>query len=156
MGKYWAKMEADNFVNLDAEFEKAAEGRKIWLMLEEKYGIGIDCGILIFPTNDNVLNIETIQLLPVYLERFHLRKIYVVTDQETVIKTLRDLFAKEIEEIEISHDEMNGLLKYYRMVDFSSHIVNVSLEEPFGNDHLLKKKDIDLRDFILSSIFRMR
>lgn len=156
MGQYWAKMEADNIVNLDAEFEKAAEGRKIWLALEERYHFGIDCGIFIFPTDDSVLNIETIKLSSVYSERFHLRKVYAVTDRRTVIEALRDSDVHDIDEIEISHDEMDMLLKYYRIVNFSSHIAIVSLEEPFGNDYLLRKKSIDLKDFILSSIFKMR
>lgn len=156
MGKYWAKMEADSIVNVDAEFEKAAEGRKIWLALEERYHFGIDCGIFIFPTDNSVLNIETIKLSPVYSERFHIRKVYAVTDQRAVMEALKDSDVREIGEIEVSHDEMDSLLKYYRIVNFSPHIVIVSLKEPFGNDYLLRKKNIDLKDFILSSIFKMR
>lgn len=143
-------------MNLEVEFEKAAEGRKIWLALEERYETGLDSGLFIFPTDNDAVNRETLQLLPAYLERYHLGKVYAVTNQETVMQMLENLSVQKTVGIELSDDEMDSLLKYYRMVHFSPHIVMVSLEEPFGNDYLLQKKKIGLKDFIMSALFKMR
>lgn len=156
MGRYWEKMSVINVTELDNEFEKAKAGRKIWLSLSEKYNIDSDCGFIVFPVSNDELNKETIGLLPVYIERFHLKKIYVVTDQKSVTETIKGLLCQEVVDIELSRADMDNLLKYYRLVEFSAHIAVVSLEEPFGNDYLLKKKDMELKDYILSAIFKMR
>lgn len=149
------KMNIDNVMDLESEFEKAKSGREIWLLLSEKYNIDSDCGLIFFPVDDYELNMKAISLLPTYINP-HLRKLYVLTDQKSVTETIKGLSCQEIVGIDLSQTEMDDLLKYYRLAAFSGHIVIVSLEEPFGNDHLLKKKDISLKDFILSSIFKVR
>lgn len=156
MGRYWDKMSVNDRAALDAVFEKAKAGRELWLSLSEKHNIDSDCGVIVFPVRDDELNREAISLLSAYMERFHLRQIYAVTDQESVIETIKGMDCHEIMDIGLSETEMDNLLKYYRMAEFTAHIAVVSIDKPFGNDYLIKKKGLSMQDFILSAIFKMR
>lgn len=140
--------------NIENEFNYALEGRKIWILIKEKYNFSNQCGLVIFPSDNQTLNIEAVKLLPDYKKRNLLDKLVVITSQKVIIDSLKQLHDKSIYYELIDKKNIDLLLKYYCLVPFWIHIVVISLDEPFGNSILLNKYDIDYKNYILSAIYR--
>lgn len=142
--------------DLEKKFCYALAGRCIWKKIKESNNFTNRDGLIIFPSNDFNVNSQVITLMPDYKKRMVLKRIVLVTDQENVIHMVENVGDKEIYWERIAHEEMEQLLKYYRLVHFCGHVSVVSLEEPFGNTSLLYDAGINLSSYILSAIFKVR
>lgn len=143
-------------VGLEREFEFALEGRKIWLMIKEKHGFVNQDGIVIFPSANQMLNREAAAMLPQYRDAYFLDKIVAVTNQKDVAGFIASLCHENVCCEELAAGEMEALLKYYQLVWFCTHIVVVSMEEPFGEDYFLNVSGVQLQEFIMSAIYKIR
>lgn len=141
---------------LEKEFEEALAGRDVWLKIKNKYGFTNGCGMAVFPSEDEALNKEAVRLLPEYRRKLFLNKVVAVTDQAAVTDLLKNVISGEIFCENLAQEEIQLLLKYYRLVIPCAHISVVSMDEPYGNGNLLKEMDVDFEDFIMSAIYKVR
>lgn len=141
---------------LEKEFEKALEGRAIWLRIKEKYNFTNGCGLVIFPSGDEVLNKEAVKLLPEYRKKLFLNKVIAVTDNEAVGEMLNCVINQDIFCENLRQTEIKLLLQYYKLVVPCAHISVVSIENPYGNRNLLDELDVDFEDYIMSAIYKIR
>lgn len=142
--------------DLEKEFCHALKGRRIWQEIKGRHGGANMFGLVMFPSEDSVVNSEAVALLPRYKERMFLQKVVAVTSQGGVIHALETAGYEDICCESLSHKEMKQLLTYYRLVPFCVYTAVVSLEEPFGNASLLYNGGMDLRSYILLSIYKVR
>lgn len=141
-------------VALQEEFDKATEGRNIWLLLKEKYEIKNSDGLFFFVSNDYELCNAALELLPIYKKNFKLEKIIALTGDDTIYKMLNK--NEDICSVQMTEEKILKMLYYYRVVNFFKNIVIVSLDEPYGNDFLIKNLNVDLNNFVKLSIYKMR
>ncbi len=140
--------------NVENEFNHALEGRKIWLSIKEKYNFSNQCGLVIFPSDNQTLNIEAVKLLPDYKKRVFFDKMVIITSQKGIIESLKLLCDESVYYELFEKKKIDSMLKYYCLVPFWIHILVISLDEPFGNSILLNEYKIDYKDYILSTIYR--
>lgn len=143
-------------IDLEKEFGQALNGRDIWLKIKEKYSFISPYELIIFPTENHVLNKEAIKALPVYIDKVFLDRVVAVTDQELVIESIAGLGLENICCEKITSEEMSVLLTYYRLVTFYPHVSVISLAEPYGDDYFFCESEIDTQNFILSAVFKVR
>ena len=141
---------------LEKEFEEALAGRDIWLKIKEKYGFTNGCGMVIFPSEDETLNRAAVELLPEYRKKVFLKKIIAVTDKAAVRGLLKQVTGQEIFCENLEQEALRLLLKYYRLVIPCAHISVVYTDEPYGEGNLLREEDVELEDFIMSAVYKVR
>lgn len=139
---------------LKEDYQLALEGRKCWLGLKKKYEIDDNCCLIICPTEDQILNRIAMENLKDYLKRKYLKKAVVITSYLNIKE-----YCPYIEKIDIyfeymEEDEVEGILKYYRLTQFAKNIVVIYLEEPFGNGNIIGHKGISLVDYVKNAIYR--
>lgn len=134
---------------IKTDFELAGQGKEIWKKLEEKYNVDDEWLIVMLaPDNDNVNNL-VLQKVPRYLKRKYIDRVLLITVDECQIS---DISGKEIELERITGKEMETLLKYYRLVQFSKNIVVTAMEEPYGNRGIIGKANITLEDYVENAL----
>ena len=143
-------------IELEKEFCCACGGMPVWHKIKKKYNLTDRFGLVIFPMADFNINCVAVKLLPDYIERMFLQNAVAVTDQEEGVRLLREIECEKVFCESVSHEEMRQLLRYYRLVQFCTHIIVISLEIPFGNDTFLRNSGINLHSYISSAIYKMR
>ncbi len=141
-------------MDLGKEFFSVWEGREVWQRLRRKYDFTDMIGLVLFPSLDLSVNREAAALLPSYMEERGLHRTVAVTNCIGAAGILTDMAHENVALEKVSYHEMNCLLKYYRLVQFCVNLVVVSLEEPFGNDLVVRDGRTELRSFIQSWVYR--
>lgn len=134
---------------IETAFKLAWQGKEIWKKLEEKYNIDDKWLIvMLVPENDSV-NHLVLKKMPQYLKRKYIDQVLLITVDEYQVL---DISGKGIEQTRIPEKEMEMLLKYYRLVQFSKNIVVTAIEEPYGNWGIIGKANISLEDYVENAI----
>lgn len=133
------------------DMEQAAKGRQVWLGLKETVQYTSDDCLIIFGATDRRLMEPAFDYIPEYLRKkcFSRGILLISRDNGDFPETDEEIIVK----VRLDADDIEALLKYYRLCQFAENIVVVSLEEPYGNDHLLGYKGISLDDYIKNAIF---
>lgn len=147
-------MKNERNFELLVEYQSALRGREYWMSLKKQYGLDEKTGLFLFPSLDNELNQEAIKLLPWYLKKKYLTMAVIVTDQEAVVKQADSVKKEEAVFLrKTDGDSLNDLLNYYRLVQFHSAVVVISMEEPYGNRHIIGKAGITLNDYVRNALY---
>lgn len=138
---------------LQEDFKMAERGREIWLSIKEKHQLNNECYLIICPSSDGALNKEALNLLPDFLQRKYIDKAVIVALDIQLQKELSKGTYVSISLEVLRYEDIEALLKYYRLVQFIKNIAVISLEDPFGNAGIIGKGDITLTDYIRDSIY---
>lgn len=138
------------FTDIQEDFEQAEYGRRIWCRLKEReHWTEKDC-LIIFPTEHEQLNELAVKWMKGYIEKKHFEKVIVISyDSNLLSKVCGGNIIKEV----MKKEDINHLLKYYRLQQFASNIVVASLESPYGNMHFVGHKGITLEDYVINAIY---
>lgn len=138
---------------LEEHYKIGAIGRELWLKIKEKYDFGYEYSCLvIFPTANQNLNNAAIEGLPEFVERKYLKKVVLVfpkTFWEEVL-TIKDC---EVYREILTEEEIQQLLKYYRLLQFTKHIVVISMSLPYGNGNMVGINDITYHDYVSKGLY---
>lgn len=138
-------MDADK-ENIRDDYFTALKGREYWLHLKEKYGIKNEDGLILCTEEDSRWLEEIAKWLPSFARRKHFSQtIFLSTVSLPVIPEKDGIF---LECAVISGEWMKCLLKYYRLTQFTRYIYAISLEQPFGNDHMIGHKGITIQNWL--------
>ncbi len=139
---------------LSEEYQGAVGGREYWIALKRQFPINEKTGIFVFPALDSELNQTAVKLLPWYLKKKYLNKAVIATDQDAVLKQAESVMADSAVCLaKTDRERLNGLLDYYRLVQFHPSVVVISLEEPYGNPHIIGKAGITLEDYVKNALY---
>lgn len=141
-------------IELQEDYAVALEGRKCWLKLKAKYYLDTDWYLIICPTEHKELNACAMENLCEFLKRKYKNKVLIVSlsEQKKDYAKQREISFEIVEEV-LSNEEINSLLKYYRLLQFFPNIVVISNEEPFGNLNIVGKKGITMCDYVNYALF---
>lgn len=135
--------------SIKTDFDLAWQGKEIWEKLVEKYNVDNEWLIaMLIPGYDSVNNL-LLQKMPQFLKRKYIDCVLLIAVDECQIS---DISGKGIEQEQITEKEMEMLLKYYRLVQFSKNIVVTAIEEPFGNWGIIGKANISLEDYVENAL----
>lgn len=134
-------------------FQLALSGREVWIRLKETYKINEYCFLVLCPSDEILLNKAAMENLDEFLKRKYIKRAVVVSIYTDIRRLCEDSKQAEIQFVCISQEEMEGILKYYRLTQFTQNIVVISLEEPFGNGNIIGKEGITLEDYVRNAIY---
>lgn len=135
------------------EAEMAMAGREYWLYIKEKYQPDEDTGLVIVQTKEQNMTDIAFRLLPIYLKRKYLKRVIVITDQEAIAWVEQRVESDRVTLVAVRRKMLEELLIYYRLVQFFHEIVVISLEEPYGNAHIIENEGITLEDFVKNALY---
>lgn len=138
---------------LKEEYQIAESGRKIWLSLKEIYAIDENVYLVIFPMNDHEFNEIALRYLPEFLKRKYINRVVVLHNSQNLSLTSMNNSGIHIEYNEMSQENLDSIIKYYRLVQFAKNIVVISVKEPFGNANIINKAGISVDDYIINAIY---
>lgn len=136
-------------MNLQIKISEAEKGREIWEIIKRKYQVTELDVIVIIESSDNELVSKSIECLRDYSDRKNLKREIVVCCSNEQIESSDD--RRLI--YEVKKEELNNLLRFYRMIQFTKNIVVISLSMPFGNKGIVGKVGITLEDYIRDAIY---
>jgi nitrate reductase beta subunit len=129
---------------------EALSGRRYWLKLKRKYKLEKGYYALLMPDADEELNSECLRHIDDMLKYKKGKGVIILTNQN--IKSDR------YNVLNITENELNNLLSYYQICNFSESFVIVSLKLPLGNDleKAISVNGITKEDVVCLSIFCIR
>ena len=128
-------------------FDVARRGHKIWKTIRDTYHIGENDCLVIFPDDNEQLDILALRYLDDYLYRKYINRAFIVVPSE------KNICNSNHEMISLPINEVNELIAYYKLVQFKEKLVVVSMMEPFGNDGIIGKAGITLDDYIVNALY---
>ncbi len=136
-------------MDLQIKISEAMSGRVIWNDLKRKYKVTESDVVVIVESTDKCLVSKSIELLREYTDRKNLDREIIICCSDTQLAPCDD---RRIV-VQKGKDELNALLRFYRMIQFTKNIVVISLSMPFGNKGIVGKVGITLEDYIRDAIY---
>ena len=138
---------------LAKDYKMALGGRNYWIELKNKYTLNEMAYLIICGSSDMEINNLAIKNLNKFLKRKYIRKALVVSNELNLDKLYDDSSDEEVYFEFASQEQLNMLIKYYKLSQFTSNIVCISMEEPFCNRNIINKEGITLNDYINDAIY---
>lgn len=138
---------------LKQDLKMAFSGREYWIRLKEKYEIDENYYLILCPTSNFLLNKIAMENLRNFLKRKFIQQAIVLSVFSKIEELCPYSTKKDIQFKYLGQEEMDLILKYYRLLQFFKNIVVISLEEPFGNENIIGKKGISLEDYVKDAIY---
>lgn len=141
---------------LAGDYAEAEAGRKIILDLKQISDSrdGSACWI-IFPSDDEELNRTALEILPSFMNEKFYRKAVLISvcsltegsDRLTADPNRKIYFRR------IGEKDMSAVLRYYRLVQFASDIIVISLDEPYAFSKWIGHFGITRKDIVRDGLF---
>ena len=138
---------------LAKEFLLAGEGKHYWEMINREYDADL---YILFPHVDDSYNYYALLHMDKFIETKQAKRT-VLLSSELVIKKALPLFVKhEVDYKKISSHDIDALLKYYALYEFTSKMTIISLTRPYNTcgENLLGVKGVTKEDLLCFDIFR--
>jgi len=136
----------------------ASRGRALWLRLRKRHEIDNGAYVVAFIEDDPALNEVALARIADLIADRRARGVVVVTDQVWVAGQIGEdtdgILAVEV----LADREIDALLSYYELCQFSARIFFVSLTRPYAN-HLWRMAGVNgltLDDLVCLSMYRIR
>lgn len=133
--------------------EMAVAGREYWLHIKEKYQPDEETGLIIMQTGEPEMVHTSVRLIPVYLKRKYLKRVILLMDEEMVPEIGAEGIHEMVSLEAAPRIRIEELLSYYRLVQFFHEIAVVSLEEPYGNAHIIGNEGITLENYVKNALY---
>ena len=141
--------------NCDLEyfFQKAMKGRDLWLSVKKVYKINEEWCVVIMPDDDLSLKKKAVDVIPEYLNRKYLKKAIIIESWSGKSIDNDYLIDERIVIKYVADEDMNNLLRYYKLNQMFKNVVVISLKEPFGTTGIIGKCGITLDDYVRDALF---
>ena len=112
---------------------RAWAGRSFWLKLDRKYKIN-DGGlyVLLMPEEDRELNEQALRHIDEMIAFRQAKGVVILTDQPWVLEHAPGCSEKLIAIQRVSESEIDKLLSFYEMYEFTERLLTVLLCRPYG------------------------
>jgi hypothetical protein len=136
----------------------AWRGRALWIRLRKRYDIDNGAYVVAFVEDDHALNEVALGHVQDLIADRRTRGVVVVTDQASVAeqagKETDGLLAVEI----LANREIEALLSFYELYQFTPRLFFVSLTRPYGNRlwQMVGVNGLTLDDLVCLSMYRIR
>ncbi len=116
---------------LERKLKCAKEGQKEWRAITGTTRLAPNEVVILFPTNDNEVNLVGMRYLDTYLQRSGRRKAVILTNNDFVKNEVQKFSQNVKAVIEFDNDRINNLMALYQLYCFDNRFVVVALDEPF-------------------------
>jgi hypothetical protein len=139
-------------------FIAAWRGRALWLRLRKRHGIDDGAYMVAFIEDDPALNEVALARIADLIADRRARGVVIVTDQARIVEQIGDdtqgILAVEV----LTSRQIDALLSYYELCQFSVRVFFVSLTRPYPN-HLWRMAGVNgltHDDLVCLSMYRIR
>ena len=136
----------------------AWRGRALWMRLRKRYAIDNGAYVVAFVEDDHALNEVALAHVEDLIADRRARGVVVVTDQEWVAEQASEE-ADGVLAVEVLADrEVECLLSFYELYQFTPRLFFVSLTRPYGNRlwQMMGVNGLTLDDLVCLSMYRIR
>jgi hypothetical protein len=136
----------------------AWRGRALWTRLRKRYDIDDGSYVVAFIEDDHALNETALAHVQDLIADRRARGVVVVTDQESVAEQAGDQ-ANGVVAVEVlGSREIEHLLSFYELYQFTPRLFFVSLTRPYGNrlSQMVGVNGLTLDDLVCLSMYRIR
>ncbi|MGO9889452.1 MAG: hypothetical protein ACLP0L_16280 [Solirubrobacteraceae bacterium] len=136
----------------------AWRGRAVWVRLRKRYDIDSGAYVVAFVEDDHALNEVALAHVQDLIADRRARGVVVVTDQESVAEQAGresdGILAVEV----LAHRDIEHLLSFYELYQFTPRLFFVSLTRPYGNRlwQMVGVNGLTLADLVCLSMYRIR
>ena len=136
----------------------AWRGRALWVRLRKRYDIDSGAYVVAFVEDDHALNEVALAHVQDLIADRRARGVVVVTDQESVAeqagRQTDGILAVEV----LAHRDIEHLLSFYELYQFTPRLFFVSLTRPYGNRlwQMVGVNGLTLDDLVCLSMYRIR
>lgn len=136
----------------------AWRGRTVWMRLRKRYDIENGSYVVAFIEDDHALNEAALAHVQDLIADRRARGVVVVTDQEWVAEQAGEqadgVLAVEV----LGSREIEHLLSFYELYQFTPRLFFVSLTRPYGNRlwQMVGVNGLTLDDLVCLSMYRIR
>ncbi len=136
----------------------AWRGRAVWVRLRKRYDIDSGAYVVAFVEDDHALNEVALAHVQDLIADRRARGVVVVTDQESVAeqagRQTEGILAVEV----LAHRDIEHLLSFYELYQFTPRLFFVSLTRPYGNRlwQMVGVNGLTLADLVCLSMYRIR
>lgn len=166
--------------DLDLNFEKAMDeaalGKKTWIDLTERYGLGKKGVVLLLPSETPDYHEASVELLPEYMKKTGVLKAVIILEKKESVPKWLDALIKsgliKISEREVKEgnderegegiflhflakEEMESLIRFYSFYEFTDRLIIGSLEIPAGRQGaaMIGKKGLTLKEAVGAMLY---
>jgi len=139
-------------------FRAAWRGRALWIRLRKRYDVDDGAYVVAFVEDDQALNEVALAHVRDLIADRRARGVVVVTDQESVAEQagneIDGVLAVEV----LPNREIEFLLSFYELYQFTPRLFFVSLTRPYGNRlwQMVGVNGLTLDDLVCLSMYRIR
>jgi hypothetical protein len=136
----------------------AWRGRALWTRLRKRYDIDNGSYVVAFIEDDDALNETALAHVQDLIADRRARGVVVVTDQESVAEQAGEQ-ANGVVAVEVlGSREIEHLLSFYELYQFTPRLFFVSLTRPHGNrlSQMVGVNGLTLDDLVCLSMYRIR
>jgi hypothetical protein len=136
----------------------AWRGRAVWMRLRKRYDIDSGAYVVAFVEDDHALNEVALAHVQDLIADRRARGVVVVTDHESVAeqagRQTDGILAVEV----LGHRDIEHLLSFYELYQFTPRLFFVSLTRPYGNRlwQMVGVNGLTLADLVCLSMYRIR
>ncbi len=136
----------------------AWRGRALWIRLRERYEIDNGAYVVAFVEDDRALNGVALAHIGDLIADRRARGVVIVTDQEWVAERAAKGTDGVLAVVVLSARQIESLLSFYELYQFSPRIFFVSLTRPCENflSRMVDVNGLTLEDLVCLSMYRIR
>lgn len=166
--------------DLDLSFEKAMDeaalGKKTWISLTERYGLGKKGVVLLLPAKTPDYHEASVELLPEYMKKTGVLTAVIILEKKGSVPKWLDALIKsglikmpegEVKEGNderesegiflhfLAKEEMESLIRFYSFYEFTDRLIIGSLEIPSGRQGaaMIGKKGLTLKEAVGAMLY---
>ena len=137
---------------LEGHIQLAEKGKKVW----QEIDVAFDADLyVLLPHVADVYNYYALLHIEQYLEAKGAKKVVLLFSEEVIAKALPLFCQREVLTHELSSADIDALLKYYALFEFTSRLTIVSLTRPYDTcaENLLGVHGVTKEDLLCYDIF---
>lgn len=136
------------------ELVQAFYGKRIWNRIQKKFEAD---KYILMPHEEDEYNMFALQYLEAYLKKEKAKKAIIFTFDEAVLKQCITYNGNyDVKVFQMSKENMNALLQFYALYEFSKKITIISLTKPYDTcgENLLGVHGVTKRELLCYDIYR--
>ena len=138
---------------LEQEFILAGEGKHCWEEIEMEHKADL---YILFPHKEDSYNYYALLHMDKFIESKKADKTVLLFADRVIEKALPYFVKREVECKLITEHEVDAILKYYALYEFTSRLTIISLTRPYDTcgENLIGVKGVTKEDLLCFDIFR--
>lgn len=146
-------------MNIEELFAKrvseAEAGKKLWKEIVEKYKVDAKSNVLLLPENTPEYHEAAVKAFPEYLKKNGVENALILCTMERQKAVLEWLGEEAIPVVTYSAEELDQLIRFYSMYEFTDCLIIGSLTVPDGRlgSNMIGKKGLSLESAVRVMLF---